>query len=121
MTPPGGTASVLSHFSPSYPASLLGRCSRNQRLAPDASGSSRVPSAPGSVRSPSGQEFQGRPRKTRSPRRCAPTLPYVPNYLTCPFVSPSLCLPSLVVPVGDGLPETVGVGLGFVSVALSAA
>jgi hypothetical protein len=33
---------------------------------------------------PSGQEFQGRPRKTRSPRRCAPTLPYVPNYLTCP-------------------------------------
>jgi hypothetical protein len=37
-----------------------------------------------------GQEFQGRPRKTWSPRRCAPTLPYVPNYLTCPFVSPNL-------------------------------
>src|SRR4029077_5569635 len=88
MTPPGGTASVLSHFSPSCPASLLGRGSRIQRLAPDAAGSSRVPSAPGSVRSPSGQEFQGRPRKTRSPRRCAPTLPYVPNYLTCPSFCP---------------------------------
>ena len=42
---------------------------------------------------PSGQEFQDRPRKTRSPRRCAPTLPYVPNYLTCLFVSPPPCPP----------------------------